>query len=154
MKQAGIGSALVILTLALQSVACASPPVFPHAELSLGGVHIDQSEQQVRERLGEPQSITTQLDFIDRILHYPNLIVSFSEGRIGSIYSDSLGACTPAGLCVGDTLDRAEAIYGDPGLIERAKGSIYWIYRTPFPCFLQITPEGAKVGSLEVACAP
>lgn len=140
--------------LAFVLPAAAGPHTgIPHSELSLAGISLDATEQQVRERLGRPEAVSEEADHLDRHLHYPHLLVSFSGGVIGSVYSRSPEACTPAGLCPGDRLERAVALYGPPRRVEREAGE-FWEYHTGFPCWLQLAPEGGRVGSIRAVCQP
>lgn len=146
---------LACIAIALPTGAFSAPPQgIPHSELALGGISIDDSEQQVRQRLGQPVGVTEELDHLNLHLRYPHLVVSFSGEVVGSLLSDSPQACTPAGLCAGDALERAVALYGTPELTEREDGITYWEYYTSFPCWLQIAPKGNRVSSIRVACQP
>jgi hypothetical protein len=80
-------------------------------------------------------------------------MVSFSGSIVGSLFSQSPNACTPAGLCPGDPLGRAVALYGPPEIVERETG-MFWEYHTSFPCWLQVALKGNWVGSIRVACQP
>lgn len=133
---------------------CAPPRLIPHSELALGGISIDDSEQQVRRRLGQPVDVIEELDHLDLHLHYRDLVVSFSGDVVGSLLSVSAQSCTPAGLCPGDALERAVSLYGPPELTDREDGITYWEYYTSFPCWLQIAPDGSRVRSIRVACQP
>ena len=115
---------------------------------------MDLTQQQVRDRLGEPARVTEEVDFLNLHLHYRHLVISFSDEAIASVYSESPHACTPAGLCPGDPLDRAVSIYGAPIPMDRGTGVVYWVYPTRFACFLQIAPDEGKVGSIRAACGP
>jgi hypothetical protein len=142
--------ALVAMVLSAPAVMAAD---VPHSELSLAGVSLDLTEPQVRERLGVPVSVSEELDHLNRHLQYPDLLVSFSGEVVEGLYSRSPKACTPSGLCPGDRLDRATAVYGAPEVAEREAGT-FWEYYTSFPCWLQVAPEGDRVGSIRVVCQP
>lgn len=143
---------LALLIVALPATAT-PPPGIPHSELALGDISIDATEPQVRARLGEPVRISEELDHLDRHLHYLDVLVSFSGSMVGSVLSQSPDACTPAGLCPGDRLDRAVSLYGAPEIVERETGT-FWEYYTSFPCWLQIAPDDNRVGSIRIACQP
>lgn len=145
---------LASVAIALPVGAFCAPQGIPHAELALGGISIDATEQQVRERLGEPANVSEELDYLDRHLRYPHLVVSFSDEIAASLFSESPQACTPAGLCPGDPLESALRLYGEPELVKREDGATYWEYYTSFPCWLQIAPKGSEVGTIRVACQP
>ena len=146
---------LASIAVAIPAATLSAPPQgIPQSELALGGISIDDSEHQVRERLGQPAGITEELDHLNLHLRYQHLVVSFSGDVVGSLFSESPQACTPAGLCPGDPLERAVALYGAPELTERENGVTYWEYYTSVPCWLQIGPEGGLVGSIRVACQP
>ena len=145
---------IAFLLVALSVAALSNPSSIPHSELALGGISIDATEQQVRVRLGEPLSITRELDHLNLHLRYPHLTVSFSGEVVGQLRSESDRACTPAGLCPGNPLGRAVELYGEPELVEREGGVTYWEYYTEFPCWLQLVPEESRIGSIRVVCQP
>jgi hypothetical protein len=145
---------IAFLLLALPVAAHSHESSIPHSELALGGISIDASEQQVRTRLGEPLSITREIDHLNLHLHYADLTVSFSGEVVGRLRSESNRACTPAGLCPGDALGRAVDLYGEPELVEREGGITYWEYYTEFPCWLQLVPDESRIGSIRAVCQP
>ena len=145
---------IAFLLVALPVAALSNPSSIPHSELALGGISIDATEKQVRARLGEPISITKELDHLNLHLHYPHLTVSFSGEVVGHLRSESGSACTPAGLCPDDPLRRAVELYGEPELVEREGGVTYWEYYTTFPCWLQLVPEENRIGSIRAVCQP
>lgn len=104
-------------------------------------------------QLGQPKSVTEELDFLNRHLHYPDLLISFSGSIVAGLFSESPDACTPAGLCPGDLLAHALSLYGAPEIAERETGT-FWEYYTSFPCWLQVAPEGDRIASIRVACQP
>lgn len=144
---------IAILCAILPAVASASPRELPRSELSLGGIPIDWTQSQVREVLGKPRSSTAELDFLNLHLRYPHVTVSFSGDIVSGLSSNSPKGCTPAGLCPGDSLKRAKALYGEPELVKRETGT-YWEYYADYPCWLQIAPREDRVGSISVACQP
>lgn len=132
------------------SLAAARHPAFG---AGARGVSLDATEQQIFALLGQPTSVTEELDFLNRHLHYPNLLISFSGSIVAGLFSESPDACTPAGLYPGDPLAHALTLYGAPEIAERETGT-FWEYYTSFPCWLQVAPEGDRIASVRVACQP
>ena len=141
------------LTSLILSSALAQGDV-PASEVSIGGVAVGDSISQVIKKLGEPRSKVEASDYLDLHYKYPNVTVSFSEGVVAGLFTDSAEACTPKQLCPGDSLDRMRHLYGKPLVIDRETGRFYEYYSQELYCWLKVPANDKKVSSITVACQP
>ena len=142
-----------LTSLMLSSVLLAQGDI-PASEVSIGGVAVGDSISQVIKKLGEPRSKVEASDYLDLHYKYPNVTVSFSEGVVAGLFTDSARACTPKQLCPGDSLDRMRHLYGEPLVIDRETGRFYEYYGHELYCWLKIPANDSKVNSITVACQP
>lgn len=138
----------------LSSLALAHDGNVPASEVSLAGIMVGDSPNQVEEKLGKPSDVIKESDYLDTHYQYSQLRVSFSEGVVAGLYSNNTRVCTPKGLCVGDSLERMRALYGSPIVADRKDGNYYEYYGNDLYCWLQVAAKGAEIGSIRVACQP
>lgn len=124
------------------------------SEISLGGVAVGATTDEVTKTLGKPLRQQPQRDFIDLDYYYPNLRVSFSDGVVAGLYSDHRKGCTPMQLCPGDRLEKMRSLYGPPVVADRGTELFYEYFSKGFDCWLEITAKGEKIKSIGVACQP
>lgn len=136
------------------SSALSAPGDIPASEISLGGIAVGESPLQVMKKLGEPSSKVHASGYLDLHYKYQNMTVSFSEGVVSGLFTDSASACTPKHLCPGDSLDRMRSLYGEPLEAVREADRFYEYYGHDMDCWLRIPVNGNKVDSIEVACQP
>jgi hypothetical protein len=122
--------------------------------VSIGEIAVGDSISKVIKKLGEPRSKVEASDYLDLHYKYPNMTVSFSEGDVAGLFTDSPEACTPKQLCPGDSVDRMRYLYGEPLVTDRETGRFYEYYGHDLYCWLQIPADGSKVSSIAVACQP
>jgi hypothetical protein len=142
-----------ISSLILSSALLAQGEI-PANEVSIRGVAIGDSLSQVIKKLGKPSSKVQASDYLDLHYKYPTMTVSFSEGVVAGLFTDSIAACTPKQLCPGDSLDRMRSLYGEPIVADRETGRFYEYYGNELYCWLKIPVDDRKVGSITVACQP
>jgi hypothetical protein len=126
----------------------------PASEVSIGGVEIGDSPSQVVGKLGAPSSKVQASDYLDLHYKYPTMTVSFSEGVVSGLFTDSAGACTPKNLCPGDSIDRMRSLYGEPLVTDRETGRFYEYYGHELYCWFKIPVNDNTVVSITVACQP
>lgn len=88
-----INRGLVIQT---DSTSC-----IPDSEFGLDEIKFSFTPDSVREKIGEPDSITNEIDYNSATWHYRNFDVSFSNNHIYYIQSKDTIASTPSGLKIG-----------------------------------------------------
>jgi len=126
----------------------------PASEVSIGGVAVGDSPAQVIKKLGEPSSKVRASDYLDLHYNYQNMTVSFSEGVVAGLFTDSASVCTPKSLCPGDSIDRMRSLYGEPLISDRETGRFYEYYGHELYCWFKIPVNDKKVDSIMVACQP
>ena len=126
----------------------------PASEVSLGGIEVGDSIDAVNRKLGPPISRSEQPDYLNLHHHYKDLIVSFSDGTVAGLFTRSRNVCTPKGLCVGDSLEKMQRLYGQPLTSDRESGKVYEYYGKDLYCWLQIPAAGKRIKSIAVACQP
>jgi len=126
----------------------------PPSEVSLHGVAIGSSPARVIQILGRPKKKYEASDYLSLHYDYPDLRVSFSDGIVAGLFTQSPRSCTPRGLCVGDTISRMRALYGQPVVANRGTGKFYEYYGKDLYCWLQIPASGSRIKSITVACQP
>ncbi|BEU86597.1 hypothetical protein TAMA11512_00610 [Selenomonas sp. TAMA-11512] len=121
-----IAALLAVCMLALSGAAMAegvnpveSEGVIDIAEMSLSGVHIGMSRAEVEEILGEPTLRTKPYyapahdTWRDSYNYEWSLNVDFDGDSVMSLGTNKRnGIATPAGLEVGDTVEKMQRIYG------------------------------------------
>ena len=142
------------LTSLILSSALLTQGNIPASEVSIGGVAVGDSPSQVIKKLGEPSSKVRTTDYLDLQYQYPYMTVSFSEGVVAGLFTDSTGACTSKNLCPGDSLEKMRSLYGEPLLTDRETGRFYEYYGHELYCWLKIPVNDSKVDSITVACQP
>lgn len=126
----------------------------PAGEVSIGTIAVGDTPSQVVAKLGEPARTQVASDFLDLHYEYPHLTVSFSEGVVAGLFTDSPSACTPRQLCPGDGLDKMRALHGEPLTAERGTGWYFEYSGHDLYCWLRIPVSESRVESIEVACQP
>ena len=72
-------------------------------ELSIAGVTLYSTKEDVLWMLGTPKSQETLPgSFIDEILYFGGISISFAGNQVWDIVSTSPKYCTPSGICPGD----------------------------------------------------
>ena len=123
-------------------------------QLSLAGIPIGATQDEVINQLGQPTQVVDSLPFPQ--LEYPGLTVWFDENRQGvlGMLSTSDQYCTPAGVCPGMDVAEVREIYGEPQVSDREDGRFIEYYPDTCCCWLQIALENDEtVRSIEVLCA-
>lgn len=143
---------LGLLMILASAPALAVDGTVPERELSVAGVEIGQSPAQVTKLLGNAVRKVDTGEFVE--YHYSRARVSVGENMVYGVYSDHPHACTPAGLCPGDGLDKMRFLYGPPVEADRETGLFFEYYATGASCWLQISAKGNLIASIAVACQP
>ena len=145
---------ILLSLILLPPLAFAHDGNIPASDVSVAGIMVGDTPDQVKEKLGKPSSVVEESDYLDTHYVYPQLRVSFSEGVVAGLYSDKTRGCTPKGLCNGDSLKKMRALYGPPIVADRETGHFYEYYGKNQYCWLQIAAKETKIVSLRVACQP
>lgn len=111
--------------IALQPSAIAQPPkIAPLSnskanvyagELSIAGVTLSSTEDDIYWALGSPKSREISSGFV--ILYYGGMSVSLRDGYVWDIIATSPKYCTPSGICPGDSVSRVFNMFGPTDII-------------------------------------
>ena len=143
----------LLVLLLVPSLAMAWEGAVPQSEMSLGGVAIGQSRDEVIAKLGKPTHREEAQDFLDLHYDYPHLRVSFNTDIVAGLESRDAKACTAKGLCPGDKLEKMRSMYGAPKLAGTDEQA-YVYYGPDGACWLEVPAKGRRVTKLSVVCMP
>ena len=123
-------------------------------ELSLGRITLGQSEAAVVQVLGHPTGRTAGgSDYLPVKLSYPGITVLLDEQGVGGLISRDKRFCTPASVCPGTPLAKAQRLYGSAWVTETVGNSpVGYVYGDG--CWLEFTLKSGKVQAIELACSP
>ena len=135
-------------------LALAAATSSPDSALSVGGLTLGQSEATVIQALGRPSGRTEGgSDYLPVKLSYPGITVLLDEQGVGGLISTGKKFCTPAGVCPGTPLTKAQHLYGSAWVTETVNGSpVGYVYGDG--CWLEFALKFGKVQSIELACSP
>jgi len=90
-------------------------------EFSIAGVTLNSTREDVMWMLGSPKSSETLPgSFIDEILYYGGISISFAGGQVWDIISTSPKFCTPSGVCPGDSVSRVFNTLGPTDIVGQS----------------------------------
>jgi hypothetical protein len=78
-----------------------STSCLPSSEFRLDNIKFSFTPDSIREKIGEPDSISIEPDFNSETLHYEHLDISIANNEIYYILSKDTIASTPSGLKIG-----------------------------------------------------
>lgn len=150
--QVGVTQALGPMKILLLALATATSS--PVTELALGGIALGQSEAAVVQALGSPTSRTGgDSDYLPVKLSYPGFTVLLDEQGVGGLISTDKRFCTPAGVCPGTSLAKAQRVYGSFWATEIVGGALVgYVYGDG--CWLEFELKSDMVQTVELACSP
>ena len=90
-------------------------------ELSLAGVSLYSTKEDVLWMLGDPKSSETLPgSFVSEIFYYGGISISFAGGQVWDIIATSPKFCTPSGVCPGDSVSRVFNTLGPTDIIGQS----------------------------------
>ena len=124
------------------------------SELTLGGVAIGQTEQDIVKLHGAPSSKKNTGE--GNLLIYPGLEVYVGVGSYGvfDVISKSPKDCTPSKVCPGEPISKANHMYGSPVVASRETGTYFEYTPDGSICWLQVSAPNGIILSLRIACHP
>jgi len=124
------------------------------AELSIGGIAIGQTEQDVVKRLGTPSKRENTGE--GYLLAYPGFEVYVGVGSYGvfEVVSRNPEHCTPSKVCPGMPISGANRIYGAPVVASRESGTYFEYTPEGNSCWLQVSAPKDIILSMRIACQP
>jgi len=153
-------SILVIVALFAGS-AIGSTTAISDRELSLGGVSLGDTEEQVLAVLGRaPKRYDTGEGIA---LQYPGLTILMGwleqqapgkQRHVLQLTATGVNACTPSGICPGTLVSKAVATYGHPISAKREAGNFLEYYSNQSSCWLQLGTSGRTIRSISAVCQP
>ena len=152
---------ILAIALTLSMPAAAGTPTISDNELSLSGVALGDSESRVLSVLGQPQKRSETGE--GTALEYPGITVLVGwleqqapnkQRRVFQLTGTASNACTPAGICPGMPVARAEAAYGKPIVARRETGTFMEFYSHQSSCWLQLGTLAGNIRSIGAVCQP
>lgn len=140
----------ILVTLLL---AGSLPVSFDKSQLALGGVTLGDQPAQVLTVLGEPLSKVGAKGVYVETWKYSGLEITFSGGA--EIISSTEGTfCTPAGVCPGMSLSKADDAYGTGTRQTRSNGQFVTYSAPGGDCVLEAKIVKQTIRRLSVLCQP
>jgi len=151
----------ILASILLLGSSGATTPTVSDSELSLAGVALGNSEEQVLAVLGPaPKRFETgegtAFEY-DGLTVYVGWLEQQDPGkqrRVFQLEATGPHACTPAGLCPGAPAAKVVATYGQPVQAERETGSFLEYYSNQSSCWLQVGTSGEFIRSISAVCQP
>lgn len=103
------------LVIQTDSTSC-----LPDSEFGLGEIKFSFTPDSIREKVGEPDSISTEIDFNSETWHYEHYEISIVNNHIYYMLSKNTITSTPSGLKIGLTKSEvSQILFGqNPGLFK------------------------------------
>lgn len=89
-------------------------------ELSLAGITLSSTKEDVLWMLGTPKSQETLSGFVDEVFYFGGISISFAGGYVWDIISTSPKFCTPSGVCPGDSVSYVFNTLGPTDIIGQS----------------------------------
>jgi hypothetical protein len=147
------------LAIALLLMTCAASgstgEVSNEPTASIGGISLGDTQDRVRQLLGEPQQTHSTGDSLDPQFEYDGLTIWFWEGgAVAQLRSVNPKFCTRSGACPGMSVSDAEPKLGVPIQKSRIEEGRNDFVVCAEACWLQVMVSSGTVESLEIRCQP